>query len=129
MENRFVNACKPHKRSEISAAALRTVMIVLGIVLALTPIAFWVAWSEQGWLLVLAVGAAAFIGLLICHWLIEDDRPATQAKSERRRVSDEFLAELSRMGPWTYHNRLTGHARFKAKMARLRQLLGMDEPK
>ena len=103
-------------------------MIVLGIVLALTPLAFWVAWSEQDWLLVLAIGAAAFIGLLICHWLTEDDRPASSAKSERPDISDEFLAELSRMGPWTYHNRLTGHARFKNKMARLRKLLGMDEP-
>ncbi|MCG8547252.1 MAG: hypothetical protein MJE12_23890 [Alphaproteobacteria bacterium] len=124
-----MNACKPHRRSEISAAALRTVMIVLGIVLALTPLAFWVAWSEQGWLFVLAIGAAAFIGLLICHWLTEDDRPATPAKSDRAAISEEFLAELSRMGPWTYHNRLTGHARFKNKMARLRTLLGMDEPK
>ena len=60
MECRAVNACKPHKRSGISAAALRSVMIVLGIVLALTPLALWVAWSAQGWVLVLAVGAAAF---------------------------------------------------------------------
>lgn len=102
-------------------------MVVLGIVLALTPLALWVAWSEQGWLLVLAIGAAAFIGLLICHWLSDDDRPASGG-SKRANVSDEFLAELSRMGPWTYHNRLTGHARFKKKMARLRKLLGSDEP-
>ena len=124
-----VNACKPHKRLRVPAGALRAAMVFLGIVLALTPIAFWVAWSEQGWLLVLAIGAAAFIGLLVCHWLTEDDRPAASGKSDRAGVSDEFLAELSRMGPWTYHNRLTGHARFKKKMARLRKLLGADESK
>ena len=119
-----MNACKQEKRVRVPAGVLRGFMVVLGLVLAATPLALWVAWSTAGWLLVLALGAVALIGLLLCHWLSDDDHDAPA--TERPKLSDVFLAERSRMGPWTYHNRLWGHARFKAKMARLRKLLGRD---
>lgn len=128
----LVNGCNPNKRTGISVAVLRAAIIILGIVLAMTPLALWVAWSEWAWLLVIAIGIAAMIGLLLCHWLIDDDRHAGHSGSERSprigptTASDEFLAELSSMGPWTYHNRLTGEYRFRSKMERLRKLLKPD---
>lgn len=105
-------------------------MIVLGLVLVLTPLALWVAWSAKVLFLVLATGVAAAVGLVVCRWFTDDDRLAADGGSTRPQrtgpapMSNEFLAELSGMAPWTYHNRLTGDARFTAKMARLRKLLG-----
>ncbi len=126
------NGCMPSKRASITVAVLRAATTILGIVLVLTPLALWVAWSKQALLLVMAIGIAAMIGLLLCRWLTDDNRYAAHGGSERSprigpaSLSDEFVAELSSMGPWTYHNRLTGDYRFRMKMERLRKLLKPD---
>jgi len=60
------------------------------------------------------------------------DRSATQSRAEqssrtdRPTLSDEFLSELSSMGPFIYHHQPTEGHRFKMKMERLRKLLKLD---
>lgn len=108
------------------AEALRTVaMSVFGLILALTPLALWVAWTETGFILVLAAGATA--GVL--YWLLAgfqdpllEDRGQARDPRETQSLTDEFLAELSRLGPWTYHNRRLGDAAFRRKMESLLRL-------
>ena len=108
------------------AEALRTLgMGAFGLTLALTPLALWVAWTETGFVIVLAAGATA--GLL--YWLLAgfrdpllEDRGQARAPGTRQALSDEFLAELSRLGPWTYHNRRLGDAAFRRKMESLLRL-------
>ncbi len=115
------------KKPKLVEAILRAATNILGFVLVLTPLALWAAWSEQSWFLVMVAGIVSVIGLLLCHWLTDDDRHIADDRTERAprpaTVSDEFLAELSSMGPFTYHNRLTGDRRFRMKMERLRKLL------
>ncbi len=81
---------------------------------------------EQVLLLVLAGGIAATIVLTLIYRLSGDERGDVEGVSRSRpaTLSDEFVAEVSSMAPWTYHNRLTGDSRFRAKMRRLRKLLG-----
>ena len=99
---------------------------VLGLVLVLMPLALWVAWSERVLLLVLAGGIAVAIALALIYRLSGDERDDAVPASRGRpaALSDAFIAEVSSMAPWTYHNRLTGDSRFQAKMRRLRKLLG-----
>lgn len=123
---------KPNARTGFTVTLLHGATIVLGIVLVLTPLALWVAWSEQVLFVVVACGIVATIALLLCRWLAESRRFADAGDFDRSppagppQVSDEFLAELSGMGPFTYHNRLTGDYKFRMKMARLRKLLKPD---
>jgi len=105
------------------------VMTILGIFLVLTPLALWIAWSPGVLFAVLGGGIAAALALLACRWLAQRYRAQTAAIAAAPPigpppVSDRFLAELSGMGPFTYHNRLTGDYKFRLKMARLRRLLG-----
>ncbi len=100
-------------------------MTVFGLILALTPPALWVAWTGTGFIIVLAAGATA--GVLYCVLagyqdpLVEDRGPARDPGT-RQSLSDEFLAELSSLGPWTYHNRRFGDAAFRRKMESLLRL-------
>ena len=75
--------------------------------------------------IVLASGAAA--GVL--YWLLAvdqdpdfKDRGQARDPRETQSLTDEFLAELSRLGPWTYHNRRLGDAAFRRKMESLLRL-------
>ena len=65
-----------------------------------------------------AAGLAAFV--LFCALYTE--APGRHAGSGRTvsGLDDEFLAKLSNMGPFVYHNRLSGDAGFRRKMARLK---------
>ena len=105
----------------------------MGLYLALTPLALWVAWSKQALLQIAGAAVAAAVLFLLCRWSAGDDA-ATQSGRRKRpprveppHVSDAFLAELSNMGPWVYHNRLTADPGFARKMARLRELLDEDQ--
>ena len=100
-------------------------MAAFGLILALTPPALWVAWTETGFVIVLAAGATA--GVL--YWLLAgfrdpllEDRGQARAPRETQSLTDEFLAQLSSLGPWTYHNRRLGDAAFRRKMESLLRL-------
>ncbi len=100
-------------------------MAAFGLIMALTPPALWVARTETGFVIVLAAGATS--GVL--YWLLagfqdpllEDRRPARDPGT-RQALSVEFLTELSRLGPWTYHHRRMGDAAFRRKMESLLRL-------
>ncbi len=100
-------------------------MAVFGLILALTPLALWVAWTDAGFVIVLAAGATA--GVL--YWLLAgfrdpllEDRGPARDPGTRQALSVEFLTELSRLGPWTYHHRRMGDAAFRRKMESLLRL-------
>ena len=100
-------------------------MGAFGLTLALTPLALWVAWTTTGFVIVLAAGAMA--GVL--YWLLAayddpllGDRGQARDPGTRQVLSAEFLTELSRLGPWTYHHRRMGDAAFRRKMESLLRL-------
>ena len=99
---------------------------VLGLILMATPLALWVAWSGPILLLFLAIGLAA--GVLFCV-LAGYERPPDpsekirNAETHRATAANTVTEEIRGLHPFVYHNRLSGTARFRAAMARLRDRL------
>ena len=100
-------------------------MAVLGIIVAMIPLALWVAWTEFLFVMVLAVGA---IALVLIYMMAEsgssvagDDRVPDKS-IPRIRLSDEFIEELHRLYPLIYHHGRRGGVRFRKSMDRLLSL-------
>jgi len=99
---------------------------VLGIVLAAIPLALWIAWTPGLFLGVLAVGgASAVLIIALVDWqrIAVDDRRAQRDPASRAAISDEFVAEIQRISPLTYHHARIEKARYRDAMEKLRQLL------
>jgi hypothetical protein len=85
-----------------------------GLMLAATPLALWLAWSQAMFVLVLGAGAAFGLPFFV---LYADTRATNQEQRKdpnsrtMENLHDEFLSKLSDMGPFIYHNRLSGDSR------------------
>jgi hypothetical protein len=97
----------------------RVASTVLGVFLALTPAALWVAWNAS---LLLAVMAAAVVaaGLLV---LLTESSPQQQADGGKVELPPEFIDEVHQLFPLTYHHSARGPSRFRRAMQRLSQEL------
>jgi hypothetical protein len=92
---------------------------MLGITLAVVPLALWVAWTETVLLGVLTVGAASAV-LLVVLAEREAAMPDAPHRSEARPViEDESVAEIHRVFPLTYHHSLRPRARFLRAMEKV----------
>lgn len=96
-------------------------MTVLGIVLALVPLALWVAWTEVMLMMVLAVAAVAAALLTV---LAEFENRAVEVNGggSREALTDESIAEIHRIFPLVYHHSLKENARFRGAMERVHRL-------
>jgi len=115
----------PAKRRSWAEPLISIGLTGLGIILALAPVAFWVAWTPFVFLVVLAVigvSAALFIVLYGCQLPATEDQRATPGNSSRAVLPDEFVEEIHRIFPLTYHHSLHGRARFRRAMEKLRRL-------
>ena len=100
---------------------LTPILVVLGFLLMVTPLALWAAWSETVLLIVLASGAAA--ALLYCLLArFESPGPPEQGAAAVRTepLPEDLLDELQSLHPFVYHNRLTREGRARRVMRRLR---------
>ena len=101
-------------------------LILLGLVLMMTPLAMWVAWTETIFLGVLATGATA---LVLYGVLDRFERPANPAQIETSdyvramNLTDEVIAELQDLHPFIHHHRPTGGSKFHTAMNRLKKHL------
>ena len=79
--------------------------------------ALWVAWSAS---LVLAVMAAALVaaGLLV---LLTESSPPQADSGGRVTLPPQFVDEVHRLFPLTYHHSARGPLRFRRAMKRLSQ--------
>jgi hypothetical protein len=109
------------------AEALRNLgTVAFGVILMLTPLALWVAWTKTVFVVVLMLGAVA--GALCCV-LAADPGSVLEDRRERSRpestptLPDEFVAGLHELFPLTYHHRRIGDPFFQRKMDRLKKLL------
>jgi hypothetical protein len=92
----------------------------LGIVLALVPVALWVAWTPFVWVTVVAVGlVAAALLVALGYWLRSDEG----ASSAPRELPDEGIAAIHEVFPLTYHHSFRQTARFRRAMDTLRRVL------
>lgn len=100
---------------------LTPILILLGLVLMVTPLALWVAWSGKVLLIVLIAGAAAAV--LYCL-LVRFESPAPPAENQAavrtEPLPDDLLDELQSLHPFVYHNRLTREGKARGVMRRLR---------
>ena len=101
-------------------------MTGLGLILAVTPVALWVAWTETLFLAILAVAllSAALLVLLAHFTQPEAGHPRTRDGGEEAAVvlPDDFVSEVHRIFPLTYHHSLAGRARFRRAMEKLLRL-------
>jgi hypothetical protein len=101
-------------------------LILLGLVLMVTPLALWVAWTETIFLAVLATGATA---LVLYGVLDRFERPANPAQSETSdyvravNLPDKITAELQNLHPFIHHHRPSGGPKFRTAMNRLKKHL------
>ena len=101
-------------------------LIFLGLVLMVTPLALWVAWTETIFLAVLATGATA---LVLYGVLDRFERPANPARRETSdhlravNLPDELIVELQDLHPFIHHHRPSGGPKFHTAMSRLKKHL------
>ena len=98
-----------------------TAMTVIGIVLALVPLALWVAWTEIMLMMVLAVAAVA-AALLTVLAELENRADEDNGDGLREALTDESIAEIHRVFPLVYHHSLNENTRFRGAMERVRRL-------
>jgi len=93
----------------------------LGIVLALVPVALWVAWTPLVWVIVVTVGVvAAALLVAIGYWWPQADEGASGARPE---LPDEGIGAIHEVFPLTYHHSFRQTARFRRAMDALRRVL------
>jgi hypothetical protein len=98
----------------------------LGIVLAVTPVALWIAWTAT---LVVCVMLVAIVSAALFVLLTELLHQRTQNQSGREgtgsgaTLPDEFIEEVHRLFPLTYHHSRLETSRFRQAMKRLSRLI------
>ncbi len=101
-------------------------LLLLGLVLMVTPLALWVAWTETIFLGVLATGATA---LVLYGVLDRFERPANPAQSETSDfvraeiLPDKIIGDLQNLHPYIHHHRPSGGSKFHTVMYRLKKHL------
>ncbi len=101
-------------------------LILLGLVLMVTPLALWVAWTETIFLAVLATGATA---LVLYGVLDRFERPVNPARRETSddlravKMPNELIVELQDLHPFIHHHRPSGSPKFRTAMNRLKKHL------
>lgn len=101
-------------------------MTASGIVLALTPLALWVAPNQAAFGIILAVTvvAGATVWLFsIWHTAYRPQTPGVGSRHRLATVPDQFVAELHKLSPMTYHHRSLGDRRYQGKIDPLKKLL------
>jgi hypothetical protein len=113
-------------------AWLSAAEVALGIVLALSPVTFWVAWTPS--LLLGAMAVAVVSGALL--GLLHDWRASREpsgfprsAASLQPVLPDGFVDEIHRIYPLTYHHSNIGRGRFRRAMENLRMLSNSAAPR
>lgn len=95
----------------------------LGIVLAATPLLLWIAWTPT---ILLGVMATAVLSAALLVLLTESS--GDQGGNARSTLSPEFIDEVHRLFPLTYHHSLHETPRFQRAMTRMSRLIEASEP-
>lgn len=104
----------------------------LGIVLAVTPVALWIAWTAS---LVVCIMLVAIVSAALFAWLTERLQRRAQNQSGREAAGgavilpDEFIEEVHRLFPLTYHHSRHETPRFRRAMRRLSGLIRESKPR
>lgn len=102
----------------------------LGIVLALTPVALWIAWSAAlvVWILLIAVACAVLLDLLESSLSSARNQGDAASAGGRVVLPEEFIEEVHRLFPLTYHHSMRPATRFQETMKKLSRLIEGSRP-
>jgi len=98
------------------------VEIMLGCVLAVTPVTLWIAWTATQ---VLSMMAIALICAALLALLIDTDPDEPHRTRGDVALPPEFIEEAQRLFPLTYHHSRHETARFRQAMQKLAALAGV----
>jgi len=121
---------KSIERAELAERFGGIVATALGIVLALTPVALWIAWTATlvVWIMLVAVVCAMLLSM------VESSLPSSRSQRNgagaggRVVLPEEFIAEVHRLFPLTYHHSRHETARFRQAMKKLSRLIEGPRP-
>ena len=102
------------------AAAAST---LLGVILAVTPVLLWVAWTDTVLFIVVAaaiVSAGLFVSLEERLHRPSDGPGAGVASAS---LPDRFVEEIHQIFPLTYHHSMRPRARFRQTMEKLSRMI------
>jgi hypothetical protein len=93
---------------------------ILGIALAVTPVALWIAWTPAmlAWVLVGSLLSAALLVMLT-----EASPEGSARGSDSAGIPDEFVEEVQKLFPMIYHHSGRRSARFHKTMQHLYRLM------
>lgn len=97
----------------------------LGIALAVTPVALWIAWTPAlvVWVMLAAATSAALLALLT------DSAPTVRNDvASEPRLPELFIEEVHRLFPLTYHHSRRPASRFRETMKRLAAMIEENPP-
>ena len=117
-------------RAELAERFGGIVATALGMVLAVTPVALWIAWTAAlvVWIMLVAVVCAVLLAL------VESSLPSARKQRDaagaggRVILPEEFVEEVHRLFPLTYHHSRHETARFRQAMKRLSRLIEGSRP-
>jgi hypothetical protein len=98
----------------------RVATTLLGVILAVTPAALWIAWTAS---LVIGVMAIALVSAVLLVLLTEPSLQDKAGDDGRVVLPERFIDEVHSLFPLTYHHSSRGPARFRQVMERLSQEL------
>ena len=116
----------PRERAPWVRTSETIAISLLGLVLAAVPPALWVAWTQAGFYAVLAIGVVCLVALVILLDVrpFGSDAPSNPQDDELHvSIPDEFVEEVHRISPLTYHHGLNDRPRFRDSMRKLRKLM------
>ena len=93
---------------------------LLGLVLAATPVALWIAWEPEILVGVLATTLVSALLLVLVHRRIA---PQGDIHTPHPELRDEFFVEMHRVFPLVHHHRRKQSARFARAMQKVRRLV------
>jgi hypothetical protein len=101
--------------------------VSLGVVLAVTPITLWVAWTPLVLLVAVAAAVVSACLLALIHgrrgFAHEDLDPDLPSESLQPVLPDGFVEQIHQIFPLTYHHSRIESPRFRRAMQKLRDLL------
>ena len=101
-------------------------LIFLGLVLMVTPLALWVAWTETIFLGVLATGAAALVLYGVLDRFERSANPAQGETADDARamiLTDGIIGDLQNLHPFIHHHSPAGGSKFRTAMHQLKKRL------
>ena len=105
------------KRLDAAASTL------LGVILAVTPVMLWVAWTDTVLFIVVAlaiVSAGLFVSL---EERLHRPSDGPGAGVGNARLPDRFVEEIHQIFPMTYHHSMRPRARFRQTMEKLSRMI------